>query len=74
MNKLPVLSAEALLKMLFKEGFVFVNQKGSHMKLKRLLNGKIISVTVPNHKTLKIGTLRSILRQAGVDFEKFMKR
>lgn len=44
-------------------GFEFVSQKGSHRKF-RGPTGRI--VIVPMHKEIAIGTLKSILRQAGM--------
>ncbi|NRT32458.1 putative RNA binding protein YcfA (HicA-like mRNA interferase family) [Clostridium beijerinckii] len=54
-----------LLKILEKEGWEIKNQRGSHIQLiNKNKNGK---VTVPNHnKDLKTGTLKSILKQAGL--------
>ena len=52
-----------IIKVLEKNGFVFIRQKGSH----RLYRRYQLRVTVPYHtKDLKPGTLRSILKQAGI--------
>lgn len=54
-----------LLKILEKEGWEIKNQKGSHIQL--VHKNKSGKVTVPNHnKDLKTGTLKSILKQAGL--------
>jgi len=46
-------------------GFSAVSQKGSHIKLKRVLPNNMKQIlTVPNHKDLDIGTVRAIYRQA----------
>lgn len=45
-------------------GFEIVSQRGSHMKLKRIIAGTAEILTVPAHKELDTGTLRAILRQA----------
>ena len=52
-------------------GFVEVSQKGSHVKLNGLRAGKKVVVIVPNHKELSHGTLRSILRQAKIEYADF---
>lgn len=64
MPKLPVISAKELLKILFKIGFTQISQSGSHIKLRRIVNQKIQTVIVPNHKILKPGTLRNGILKA----------
>ena len=52
-------------------GFSEVSQKGSHVKfLKRGDEGTLTAI-VPNHREIAVGTLRSILRQAGISVEEF---
>ena len=51
-------------------GFVFKGQRGSHVKLKHLLRGNV--VIVPMHSEIKRGTMKSILKQAGVTEEEFV--
>lgn len=54
-----------LLKILKKEGWEIKEQRGSHIQL--VHKSKSGKVTVPNHnKDLKTGTLKSILKQAGL--------
>lgn len=54
-----------ILKILKKEGWEIINQRGSHIQLTH--KEKKGKVTVPNHnKDLKTGTLKSILKQAGL--------
>lgn len=54
-----------LLKILKDDGWEIKNQKGSHIQLVHNLKGG--KVTVPNHnKDLKLGTLKSIIKQAGL--------
>lgn len=54
-----------ILKILKKEGWEITNQRGSHIQLTH--KEKKGKVTVPNHnKDLKTGTLKSILKQAGL--------
>jgi predicted RNA binding protein YcfA (HicA-like mRNA interferase family) len=59
--KLPrSLSAQELIKALRKYNYQEDRQKGSHIRLTTSLNGRH-HVTIPNHDSLKIGTLSSIL-------------
>jgi predicted RNA binding protein YcfA (HicA-like mRNA interferase family) len=53
---------------LARAGFVQVSQRGSHAKL-RADDGR--TVIVPMHGELARGTLRSILRQAGLSSDEF---
>lgn len=69
MPKLPVLSGQEVVKLLCVLGFTQVSQKGSHVKLKGLRHGINRTVIVPLHNELALGTLGSILKQAGVDIE-----
>ncbi|MGD9679367.1 MAG: type II toxin-antitoxin system HicA family toxin [Vulcanibacillus sp.] len=67
---LPIVSGKEIVQALQKNGFEKVSQKGSHFKLKRL-DGRI--AIVPMHNDLATGTLRSILRQAGLSVEDLYK-
>ncbi len=64
------LSAKEVIKILQKEGFVVVRQKGSHIVLHRQTSqGKKIGV-VPNHTEVQKGTLRSIAKMTEVNRKK----
>ena len=52
-------------------GFIEVSQKGSHVKFAKSTEEGIITATVPRHREVTVGTLRSILRQAGISPEEF---
>jgi predicted RNA binding protein YcfA (HicA-like mRNA interferase family) len=67
--KLPVLSGEQLIRILEKFGYVRVRQKGSHVRLRHLSNPERKPVTVPLHPAVARGTLRNILRDAGLTRE-----
>lgn len=56
-------SAKVTLKALHRAGFVIVSQKGSHIKLRGIRNGKLQTVIVPNHKEIARGTFSSILER-----------
>jgi len=72
MDKLPVLSGREIIKLLGKAGFRFHHQKGSHIVLK-LDKAPFIRVVVPDHKTVKRGMLRGIIKEAGLSREEFLK-
>ncbi len=71
MSKLPRVSGRECLKALAKAGFYLKRQEGSHMILRR--DDPFEQVVVPDHKELDRGTLRAILRQAGVSVDDFGK-
>ncbi len=71
MSKLPVLSAQRLCKVLEKIGYHVDHQTGSHMIL-RNENPPYRRLTVPKHKEIAKGTLRAIIRQAGVSVEELV--
>ena len=52
-------------------GFQEVSQKGSHVKFIKESANEIRTTIVPHHKEIALGTLRSILRQAGITIEEF---
>ena len=73
MSKLPVLTASEIIRGLKKAGFVFDRQaKGSHEIWYNPITRK--RTTVPNHPGIDIrkGTLKAILREAGISVEEFL--
>jgi predicted RNA binding protein YcfA (HicA-like mRNA interferase family) len=54
-------------------GFVEVGQTGSHLKFAKTFEAGTRTATVPRHREVAAGTLRSILRQAGISAEDFEK-
>lgn len=71
--RMPILSAREVLRALGKVGFQRVGQKGSHIRLKRSRPDGTRIVIVPSHAEITPGTLRSILRQAGLPRADFLK-
>jgi predicted RNA binding protein YcfA (HicA-like mRNA interferase family) len=53
-----------------RAGFVFRRQTGSHMIFRR--ESPYARTVVPNHKRIRLGTLRRIIAQAGLSVEQFM--
>ena len=73
MTKLPVLSGSEVVKVLSKIGYVHVRTKGSHAILHKQTEQGKITVPVPLHPELAKGTLKSIMRQAGLSLYDLMK-
>jgi len=70
MSKLPVVSGADCIKALTQIGFDVVRQRGSHITLVR--QDPSTQLTVPNHKTIAKGTLRSLIRDAGLTVDEFI--
>ena len=66
MAKLP--SSLLILKVLVSHGFIFISQKGSHVKYRKA--NRIVIIPHPK-KEIPIGTFRSIIRQSGLSIEDF---
>ena len=71
MGKLRVLSGQEACAILERHGFTRVRQRGSHIVLQRATADGTTTVPVPDHKQLRIGTLRSIIRQSGLPRSEF---
>ena len=70
--KLPVISGVEAVKALRKIGYELDHQTGSHFIL-RHREEPHRRLTIPNHKELAKGTLKSILKQAGITREEFIE-
>jgi predicted RNA binding protein YcfA (HicA-like mRNA interferase family) len=70
--KIPPINSLKLIKILEHEGFKVIRQKGSHVIL---INQEKTRIVVPLHpgKDIKPGLYRAILREAGINREKFLK-
>ena len=58
-------------RKLEKAGFTIVHQRGSHVKFVRESANEVRTVIVPNHREIRVGTLRTILRHAGLTPDEF---
>ncbi len=70
MSKLPIISGNEAIKALEKAGFVTKRQKGSHVTMRR--DRPFAQVIVPKHKELDRGTLKAIIRGAGLAIDEFV--
>ena len=66
MAKLRVLSGREVCAILAAHGFAEVRRRSSHIIMQKVEARRTISVPVPDHQELRIGTLRSIIRQSGL--------
>lgn len=64
-------SSREIIRVLERQGFIFVSQRGSHAKYRKYGQG-ILTVIIPaDKKEIPIGTFRSILRQSRLVEEDF---
>jgi predicted RNA binding protein YcfA (HicA-like mRNA interferase family) len=70
--KLPVVSGSEAVKAFGKAGYELDEQHGSHIILRRS-DPPHRRLSVPNHKELAKGTLRALIREAGLTVEEFAK-
>ncbi len=71
MPKPPQVSGRETVKALQRAGFQVLWQEGSHVQLRR--ENPYARVSVSNHRELKPGTLRQILKDADLTVEEFIK-
>jgi predicted RNA binding protein YcfA (HicA-like mRNA interferase family) len=68
MSRLPVCSGQQAVRAFQKVGYAVDHQTGSHIILR---HPQMRRLTVPNHRELAKGTLRALIREAGLTKEEF---
>ena len=71
MTRLPQVTGKEVLAALLRQGFTLTHIRGSHHYLRKAGVSGLVVVPVHGSRTLPAGTLRSILRQAGLTVEEF---
>lgn len=71
MGKLRTLSGKDVCAILRRHGFVEVRRRGSHVLMQKQLADTTVTVPVPDHPEIRIGTLTSIVRQCGLPRSEF---
>jgi predicted RNA binding protein YcfA (HicA-like mRNA interferase family) len=71
MPSLPVISGREAVRRFASFGWQFARQRGSHMILTK--PGSIVTLSVPDHREIAKGTLRSLIRLAGLTPEEFLE-
>jgi predicted RNA binding protein YcfA (HicA-like mRNA interferase family) len=69
MSRLPVCSGQDAIRAFQKLGYQVDHQTGSHIILR---HPQMRRLTVPNHRELAKGTLRALIREAGLTKEEFV--
>ena len=70
MATLPNLSGKNVAKAFECVGWTKVRQRGSHMILVK--EGSMVTLSVPDHKEVAKGTLRSLIRASGLTVDEFI--
>ena len=70
MPSLPNLRGKAIVIAFENDGWEIIHQRGSHMILVK--EGSMATLSVPDHKGVSKGTLRSLIRSAGLTVDEFI--
>lgn len=73
MRELPVVSGPEAVRALQRLGYVERRQSGSHVVLSHPATRRTVPVPVHGGRDLKPGTLRAIIRQAGLTVDEFVE-
>lgn len=71
MAVLPVLSGERVVRAFQKAGWVVDRQRGSHVIMIKV--GHAASLSIPQHREVAPGTLRALIRAAGMIVDQFLE-
>jgi len=69
MIRLPIVSGKEAVHAFKRAGWELSRREGSHIILTK--TGMIATLSVPDHKEIKRGTLRSLIRKAGLTVDEF---
>jgi len=70
MQKVPLLSGREVVKVFRRLGWEIARQRGSHIILVK--EGHIATLSVPDHREVARGTLRSLIARVGLTIEEFL--
>ena len=71
MASLPVLSGQEVVRVFESLGWSVARQRSSHIIMTK--EGEIVTLSIPNHKEVARGTLRSLIRSANLTVDEFVK-
>ena len=69
MAQLPRMSGREVVRAFEKHGWEVARQRGSHIIMVK--TGQNVTLSIPDHKEVAKGTLRSLIRSAGLTVEQF---
>jgi predicted RNA binding protein YcfA (HicA-like mRNA interferase family) len=68
--RLANISGKDAVKAFQKAGWVIIGQVGSHVVMSK--PELRVNLSVPQHRELSVGTLRALIRHAGLSVEEFL--
>ena len=71
MGIFPVLSGQEVVRVFESLGWSVARQRGSHVIMVK--DGEMATLSVPNHKQMARGTLRSLVRSANLTMDQFLE-
>ena len=71
--RLPRVDFRQLVRALKRTGFEEQRQRGSHLHLRRASDGRRVTVPIHQGRTVPVGTLRAILRDADISVDEFLE-
>jgi predicted RNA binding protein YcfA (HicA-like mRNA interferase family) len=72
MPSLPVLSGRELVRIFESFGWSVVRQRGSHIIM--IKTGEDVTLSIPDHREVARGTLRSLIRSANLTVDEFLRK
>lgn len=67
-------SSSQIIKVLQRKGFIYISQKGSHVKFRKFGRPILTAIIPANRKEIPYGTFKSILRQSKLSEKDFKKK
>ncbi len=71
--RLPVISGQEAVRAFAALGYEVVRRRGSHMRLRHPSDAGRKPLTIPDHRVLKPGLLRALIRDANLDIDAFVQ-
>lgn len=72
MSALPSLSGKDVVRIFESFGWSVARRRGSHIVMTK--EGEMATLSVPNHKEIAKGTMRSLIRSSRLTVEEFLRR
>lgn len=73
MTLIPSLAYPAIISALKRDGWRVDRQRGSHIRLSKVAEERLLKLTVPAHRPVKRSTLAKIIKQANLTIDEFLK-
>ena len=70
-SNVPILSGREIVKILEKFGWTVARQRASYIIMTK--DNEIVTLSIPDHKEVARGTLRSLIRSANITIDEFVK-